>query len=488
MTTNRRILNFIDGHQVEGGGRWFEDINPADGEVVAEVSEATAADVDAAVRAAKRALAGPWGKRGVEERAALLHKVADGVMARLDDFVAAEMADTGKPLMPTRMGEIPRAAGQFRVFAEIGRVTPMEMFESAMPDGRRALNLVHRVPRGVVAAICPWNLPFMLLTWKVAPALICGNTVVVKPSEETPATAALLGEVMAAAGVPAGVYNVVHGFGPDSAGAFLTTHPGVDAITFTGETKTGEAIMRAASVGTRGVSLELGGKNAGVVFADCDFAAAVAGETRAAFHNCGQICLGNERLYVERPIFERFVAALAEAARGLRMGDPMDKATQIGPLISRQHREKVLGYMEKARAAGAEVHAGGGVPELGDPYDRGAWIEPTVWTGMAEDAAPVREEIFGPCVHVAPFDDEDEVRTLVNDSPYGLTATLWTRDLDRVHRLAPALEVGVVWVNEWMVRDLRTGFGGTKGSGIGREGGAHSLHFYSETRNVCIRT
>ncbi len=487
MPTNRRIPNFIDGRFVEGGGRWFEDINPATGEVVAEVSEAAAADVDAAVMAARAALAGPWGKLGIEARAALLHKVADGILARLDDFVAAEMADTGKPLMPTRMGEIPRAAEQFRTFAEVGRVTPMELFETATPDGRRALNLGHRVPKGVVAAICPWNLPLMLLSWKVAPALVCGNAVVVKPSEETPATAALLGEVMTAAGVPAGVYNVVHGFGPGSAGEFLTTHPGVDAITFTGETRTGEAIMRAASVGTRDISLELGGKNAGIVFADCDFEAAVAGETMAAFHNCGQICLGNERLYVERPIFERFVAALAAAARGIRMGDPKDKTTRIGPLISREHREKVLGYMEEARAAGAEVHAGGGIPELGLPFDNGAWIEPTVWTGMAEEAPPVREEIFGPCVHIAPFDDEDEVRALVNDSPYGLTATLWTRDLDRAHRLAPALEVGVVWVNDWMIRDLRTGFGGTKGSGIGREGGAHSLHFYSETRTVCIR-
>lgn len=487
MSANRRILNFIDGKHVEGSGRWFEDIDPATGKVVALVSEALAPEVDAAVAAAQAALAGPWGRMGVEGRAALLHKVADGIMARLDDFVAAEMADTGKPLMPTKTGEIPRAAEQFRSFAEIGRMTPTEMFETATPDGGRAINVAHRMPKGVVAAICPWNLPFILMTWKAAPALICGNAIIVKPSEETPATAALLGEVMNAAGVPAGVYNVLHGFGPDSAGELLTRHQGVNAITFTGETRTGEAIMRAAALGTRDISLELGGKNAGIVFADCDFERAIAGETMAAFHNCGQICLGNERLYVERPIYERFVEALAKSAKAVTLGDPMDKATRSGPLISHDHRDKVLGYMQAAREAGGEFHAGGGIPDLPAPWSGGSWFSPTVITGLGDDSKPVREEIFGPCSLIQPFDDEDEVIGRVNDSRYGLTSTLWTRDLDRANRMAPRLDVGVVWVNSWMIRDLRTAFGGTKSSGIGREGGAHSLHFYSELRNVCTR-
>ncbi|GAB4576860.1 MAG: aldehyde dehydrogenase [Rhodothalassiaceae bacterium] len=484
--TDRRILNYIDGTYCEGGRGWFDDIDPATGRLAARVAQSDADDIDRAVAAARRAMQGPWGRSKVEERAAVMHRIADGIMARVEDFVAAEMADTGKPYAPTRFGEIPRAAEQFRIFAEVGRMTPEESFETLLPDGR-ARNVAERTPKGVIAAICPWNLPFILMSWKVAPALICGNAIVVKPSEETPATAALLGEVMTSVGLPEGVYNVVHGFGPDAAGEFLTTHRGVDAITFTGETRTGEAIMRAASVGVRDVSLELGGKNAGIVFADCDFEQAIRVETMAAFHNCGQICLGNERLYVERPIHERFVEAMAQSARAVVMGDPMDKATRIGPLISHAHRDKVLDLFRAAREAGGEAVAGGGIPALDAPFSGGSWIEPTVWTGLPETSRPVREEIFGPALHIAPFDDEDEAVALANDTEYGLAGTVWTRDGQRASRVASRLRVGVVWVNSWMVRDLRTPFGGMKRSGIGREGGAASLHFYSEVRNVCTR-
>jgi len=487
MASNRRILNVIDGAHVEGASGWFDDINPATGQLAAQVSEAGEADVDAAVDAARRAFAGPWGRMSVEERAGLLHKVADGITARLDEFVAAEMADTGKPLMPTKMGEIPRGAEQFRVFADTAKTAPTETFETRLPDGARAINRMERTPKGVIAAVCPWNLPFILMTWKVAPALACGNAIVVKPSEETPASAALLGEVMAEAGIPEGVYNVVQGFGPGSAGEFLTSHPGVDAITFTGETRTGEAIMKQAAVGVRDVSLELGGKNAAIVFADCDFEAAVKGEAMAAFHNCGQVCLGNERIYVERPIFERFVEAMAEAAKAVKLGDPNDKETKSGPLISHEHREKVLGYMEAARKAGGTFHAGGGMPDMPESFSGGSWFAPTVMSGLAEDSTPVKEEIFGPCVHIAPFDDEDEAVALANDTPYGLTGTVWTQNLSRANRVAAQRRVGVVWVNSWMIRDLRTAFGGMKASGIGREGGTESLHFYSELRNVCMR-
>jgi aminomuconate-semialdehyde/2-hydroxymuconate-6-semialdehyde dehydrogenase len=325
------------------------------------------------------------------------------------------------------------------------------------------------------------------MTWKVGPALACGNTVVVKPSEETPTTATLLGEVMNKVGIPKGVYNVVHGFGPGSAGEFLTRHPMVNAITFTGETRTGTAIMKAAAEGTRPVSFELGGKNAGIVFADCDFDAAIEGIGRAAFANCGQVCLGTERVYVERPIFDRFVQALKAKAESLKPGRPEEKATGIGPLISQEHRRKVLSYYEKAKAEGATVVTGGGVPEMPGDLANGAWVQPTIWTGLAEDSPVVKEEIFGPCCHVAPFDSEAEVIRLANDTEYGLATTIWTTNLTRAHRVAAKIDVGICWVNSWFLRDLRTPFGGSKWSGIGREGGVHSMEFYTELRNVCVK-
>jgi aminomuconate-semialdehyde/2-hydroxymuconate-6-semialdehyde dehydrogenase len=364
---------------------------------------------------------------------------------------------------------------------------PGESFELATPDGRGALNYSIRVPKGVVAVVCPWNLPLLLMTWKVGPALACGNTVVVKPSEETPSTATLLGEVMNKVGVPAGVYNVVHGFGPDSAGEFLTRHPGVNAITFTGETRTGEAIMKAAATGVRPVSFELGGKNAGIVFADCDFDQAIDGIGRAVFANCGQVCLGTERVYVERPIFDRFVQGLKGYAERLKRGQPADKATNMGPLISQEHRRKVLSYYEKAKAEGATIVTGGGIPDMPGDLANGSWIEPTIWTGLPETSAIVREEIFGPCCHIRPFDTEDEVVQLANDTEYGLATTIWTTNLSRAHRMGAAIEAGICWINSWFLRDLRTPFGGMKHSGIGREGGVHSLEFYTELRNVCVK-
>jgi aminomuconate-semialdehyde/2-hydroxymuconate-6-semialdehyde dehydrogenase len=297
----------------------------------------------------------------------------------------------------------------------------------------------------------------------------------------------LLGEVFEKVGVPKGVYNVVHGFGPNSAGEFLTKHQGVNGITFTGETRTGEAIMVAAAKGVRPVSFELGGKNAAVVFEDCDFDKAIAGVTRSAFENCGQVCLGTERVYVQRSIFDKFVAALKLKAEGLKMGPSNEPGVSLGPLISAEHKQKVTSYYAKAVAEGATVITGGGTPKMADELKDGHWIQPTIWTGLPETAAVIREEIFGPCCHIAPFDTEEEVIALVNNTSYGLATSVWTENIGRAHRMAEAIEVGVCWINSWFLRDLRTPFGGAKASGIGREGGVHSLEFYTELRNVCVK-
>ncbi|MGY2226413.1 2-hydroxymuconic semialdehyde dehydrogenase [Pseudomonas gingeri] len=482
----REFHNFIGNQWVEGV-RTFDNRNPADNSLIGPVHEAGQAQVDAAVKAARAALTGPWGKLSVAQRVALLHKVAEGIERRAEEFIAAEIADTGKPYGLASHLDIPRGAANFKVFADLIKNVPTESFTMDTPDGGKAVNYAVRAPRGVIAVVCPWNLPLLLMTWKVGPALACGNTVVVKPSEETPATATLLGEVMRDAGVPAGVYNVVHGFGENSAGAFLTAHPEVNGITFTGETGTGEIIMKAAARGLRPVSLELGGKNAGVVFADADLDKAVAGIARSAFENSGQVCLGTERVYVQRSLFERFVQALKAKVETLRIGAPHAEGTTLGPLVSLGHREKVLGYYRQAVQDGATVVSGGGIPPMPAELAEGAWIQPTIWTGLAEDSAVIREEIFGPCCHIAPFDDEEEVVRLVNATQYGLAASVWTSNLQVAHRMGAALDVGICWINSWFLRDLRTAFGGAKQSGIGREGGVHSLEFYTELRNICVR-
>ncbi|GGV33127.1 2-hydroxymuconic semialdehyde dehydrogenase [Actinomadura cremea] len=463
-------------------GPAFPLIAPADGSELGSVPEAPREVVDDAVAAARGALRGAWGTTAAEERAAALRKIADGIQARFDEFVDAEVADTGKPRELAATVDIPRAVGNFRAYADLLYGRPERAYTTQIPGWStgtgQALNYTVRRPLGVVAIISPWNLPLLLLTWKVAPALAAGNAVVVKPSEETPSTATLLARVIDDAGLPAGAFNLVHGHGTDAAGAFLTGHPGVDAIAFTGESATGAAIMRNAADHVTPVSFELGGKNPALVFADADLDAAVDGTVRSSFTHSGQICLCTERVYVERPVFDEFVERLGERARDLG---------GYGPMISAEHRDKVLGYYRLAREEGAAVVAGGGAPSFGDERDGGFYVEPTVLTGLPESARTVREEIFGPVCHVAPFDTEEEALRLANDSPYGLASTIWTRDLSRAHRVAPRVETGIVWVNCWNLRDLRTPFGGVKESGIGREGGEYSLDFFSEPVNVCIQ-
>jgi aminomuconate-semialdehyde/2-hydroxymuconate-6-semialdehyde dehydrogenase len=484
----REYLNFIQGEYVgSSSGKTFEDRSPVDGSLVATVAEAGAAEVDAAVAAARRAVKGPWSRLSAAQRAEVLYAVAAGIEKRFDAFVDAEIADTGKPRKLAAHLDIPRGAANFRIFADVVKNVPTEFFEGPAPDGRPTFNYTKRKPKGVVAVVCPWNLPLLLMTWKVGPALACGNAVIVKPSEETPGTATLLGEVMNEAGVPHGVYNVVHGFGPGSAGELLTTHAGLDAITFTGETRTGAAILRASSSGIKPVSMELGGKNPAIIFQDADMAAVTAGLTRSVFENSGQVCLGTERVYVHRSRFEEVVGTLQKIAEGLVPGRPTDASANFGPLISREHQQKVLGYYAKAKVDGARIVTGGGIPEMPADLASGAWVQPTVWTGLPETAAVVREEIFGPCCHVTPFDTEEEAIAMANDTPYGLAASVYTADLARAHRVSGQLEVGLCWVNCWFVRDLRTAFGGSKMSGIGREGGVHSLEFYTELTNVCVK-
>lgn len=479
------LRHFIAGEFVESE-RTFSNVSPINGQVISQVCEADLEQVNRAVAAAKAAQEGPWADYSPSQRADLLMRIADAIERRFEAFVAAEVADTGRPVQQARTLDIARGVHNFRTFAELVRQAGSEFFDMRTADGSDVFSYTVRKPHGVVAIISPWNLPMLLLTWKVAPALACGNSVVVKPSEDSPSSATLLAEVMHEVGLPAGVFNLVHGYGPNSAGEFLTRNRDVDAITFTGESRTGETIMKSAAEGVRDVSFELGGKNAAVVFADCDFEAAVAGVLRSSFTNSGQVCLCSERVYVERSIYPQFVAALKAGAESLKIGYPDEDGVNMGSLISHKHRDKVLGYFALAREEGATVVTGGGVPAFGDARDNGAYVQPTIWTDLPDDARCVREEVFGPVCHVAPFDDEEEVIRRVNNTAYGLATALWTRDLKRAHKVSRRFHVGMVWVNTWFLRDLRTPFGGARLSGLGREGGRHSLDFYSEITTICV--
>ncbi|SDB86385.1 2-hydroxymuconate semialdehyde dehydrogenase [Raineyella antarctica] len=483
--TPRNVANFINGEYVETGDI-FETLYPVTGEVTARVHAAGQAEVDAAVAAARAALAGPWGQLKTDERIDMVLAIANGITKRFDDFLELEVLDTGKPYSVASHVDIPRGAANFKAFAHTLKEHATESFRMDTPDGNGAWNFGVRRPRGVIGIISPWNLPLLLMTWKAGPALAMGNTVVVKPSEVTPSTAALLGEVMNEVGVPAGVYNVVHGFG--KTGAMITSHPDVDGITFTGETLTGSIILKATADTLKATSMEMGGKNAGIVFEDADLDLAIKELGRSCFLNSGQVCLGTERVYVHESIFDEVRDRLKDYAENeLKYGYPDDDSMNFGPVVSDEHRDKVLSYYKIAADEGATVVTGGGAPHFGDERDGGSWVEPTIWTGLAHDSRTATEEVFGPCVALIPFKDEDEVIKLANDTKYGLSATFFTKDASRALRVAPQLEAGIVWVNSWFLRDLRTSFGGMKHSGIGREGGVHGLEFYTEISNVCIK-
>ena len=478
----KRITNFIGGEQVAPQtGQWLPNPEPATGQVYSFVPDSDARDVAAAVQAAQAAFPA-WAALPAEERSTVLRRVAFGIQERLEDLARAESIDNGKPLSVALAVDIPRSARNFHFFADAATQFSSD-FHATDP---RVLNYTLRTPLGVVGCISPWNLPLYLLSWKIAPALAAGNTVVAKPSEVTPMTAFLLGEICQRAGLPKGVLNLVHGTGP-GAGAAVVSHPEVKAISFTGSTATGAAIASAVGSKFKKVSLEMGGKNPTLVFADCDFDQAIETVLRASYSNQGQICLCGSRIYVERPIYDRFRDALAARVKALRVGDPLESGTEQGAVVSKAHYEKVLSYLELAPKEGGRFLAGGKARKLSGRCESGWFIEPTLIEGLTDDCRTNQEEIFGPVATVAPFDTEEQAITSANCTRYGLAASVWTRDLDRAHRVSARIHSGIVWVNCWMVRDLRTPFGGVKDSGVGREGGWDAMRFFTEPKNVCIQ-
>lgn len=477
----RARANLIGGkHVPAAAGDTIEDLNPATGRVHATIPRSGAADVEAAVAAARAAFPA-WSATSVEQRADLLDRIADALEARVDELAALESADAGKPITLARTIDIPRAVRNFRFFAGAARHD-----ETGFHPMADAINYTLRKPLGVVGLITPWNLPLYLLSWKVAPALAMGNTIVAKPSELTPLTADALGRIAMEAGLPAGVLNIVHGYGHE-VGQALVEHPEVKAISFTGGTATGRRVAATAAPMFKKLSLELGGKNATIVFDDADLDEAVPGAVRAGFTNTGQVCLCGSRLLIHEDIWADFVPRFTEQVKALKVGDTAHPDTQVGAAISQAHRDKVESYLRIARDEGATFHAGGGRPRLGEGLANGAFLEPTVISGVGQDSRCVQEEIFGPVVTLQPFSSDEEAVALANGVPYGLAASIWTRDLKRAHNVSAALDTGMVWVNCWLHRDLRVPFGGMKESGVGREGGRWSLEFFSEARNVCIR-
>ncbi len=476
------LQNFINGEYTQPiDKQYIDNFEPATGNVYSQIPNSNEKDVEIAVKAAQEAFP-IWSNYSIEKRSKILMKVADGIRKRMDQFIAAESKDNGKPVSLAAHVDIPRAISNFEFYA-----TGIQHFASnSHYMVGVGVNYTLRKPIGVVGCISPWNLPLYLFSWKIAPALAAGNCVIAKPSEVTPYTAYLLGEVIKESGMPNGVLNILHGLGA-TVGDAIVKHPAIKAISFTGGTKTGEYIARTAAPMFKKMSLELGGKNPNIIFADCDFDEMLKITVRSSFANQGQICLCGSRIFVERPIYEKFKTAFVEKVSRMKVSYPSDEQANMGALVSKPHLEKVLSYIELAQQEGGTVLTGGERVQMEAPYENGYFLRPTVIEGLSYDCRTNQEEIFGPVVTITPFDTEEEVLMMANSVKYGLSATVWTTNLQRAHRVADEIEAGIVWINDWLVRDLRTPFGGAKASGVGREGGWDALEFFTEPKNVFIK-
>jgi aminomuconate-semialdehyde/2-hydroxymuconate-6-semialdehyde dehydrogenase len=478
----QKIQNYINGElTAPSSGQYLDNYNPAEGKVYSLIPDSDATDVQHAVDAARQAFP-EWSALEVEKRSKILLRIADLIDRDLDKLALAESIDNGKPYKLAKIVDIPRASANMSFFA----TGSIHFASEAHITDREAINYTARTPVGIAGCISPWNLPLYLFTWKIAPALAAGCTVVAKPSELTPMTAFLFSQLCIEAGLPKGVLNIVHGLGP-KAGQAIIEHPEISAISFTGGTATGKKIASTAAPMFKKLSLELGGKNPNIIFADCDFEQALATSVQSSFSNQGEICLCGSRIFVERSLYKKFTDEFVKRTKELAVGDPNDEKTKVGALVSAAHMNKVLSYISLAQQEGGEILAGGNQVRLEGRCANGYFVAPTVVTGLSHHCRTNQEEIFGPVVTIMPFDTEKEVLTYANSTSYGLSATLWTENLKRAHRVSAQLKSGIIWVNCWLFRDLRTPFGGMKQSGVGREGGWEALRFFTETKNVCIK-
>ena len=478
-----KLRNFINGSFVPPQNNlYFDNIDPSTGKVYCLIPDSNEQDIQHAVEAAQNAFP-VWSKLSNEKRSSILIKLAEGIEKRMEEFVEAESKDNGKPVALAREVDIPRAVSNFHFFA-----TSIVHFasESHYMEGL-GVNYTTRKPIGIVGCISPWNLPLYLFSWKIAPALAAGNCVIAKPSEVTPYTAYLLGKVAQEAGLPDGVLNIVHGTGP-KAGDAIVRHPEIKAVSFTGGTATGKYIAQTAGPMFKKLSLELGGKNANIIFADCDFDDMLRTTIRSSFANQGQICLCGSRIFIERTIYDKFKTAFVEKVSKAKVSYPLDPEAKLGALVSEPHMKKVLSYVDLAKEEGGTILTGGHRVVLNEPYAHGFYVAPTVIEGLDYRCRTNQEEIFGPVVTLTPFDTEEEVLEMANSTQYGLAGTVWTSNLQRAHRVANQMQSGIVWVNSWLVRDLRTPFGGVKASGVGREGGWEALRFFTEPKNIFIKS